>query len=244
MSLRPFFSYVGGKWTLAPRYPTPEHSMVIEPFAGSAGYATRYADREVVLVERAPQLAALWRWLTTVSADEIMGLPLAPSSLDDLRAEAQTLIGFWWARGRTRPARRCRSSWMLSGRWPFSFWGESVRARIAEQVRRIRHWKVIEGEYSDAPDVDATWFIDPPYIGCREYQAQVDDYGALAGWCRSRRGLAIVCEQDGAEWLPFRPFRVAKSIARGAYREVAWVQRSGDFVLRPQTVHNGGSHAA
>jgi hypothetical protein len=26
--------------------------MIIEPFAGSAGYATRYPDREVVLVER------------------------------------------------------------------------------------------------------------------------------------------------------------------------------------------------
>jgi hypothetical protein len=39
-----------------------------------AGYATRYPDREVVLVERAPHVAALWRWLISVSVDEVMGL--------------------------------------------------------------------------------------------------------------------------------------------------------------------------
>jgi hypothetical protein len=97
---RPFFSYFGGKWTLAPRYPALEHDLVVEPFAGSAGYATRYPDREVVLVERAPHVAALWRWLISVSVDGVMGLPLAPGGADGLFEGAQTLIRFWCARGR------------------------------------------------------------------------------------------------------------------------------------------------
>lgn len=118
------------------------------------------------------------------------------------------------------------SPWLKSGRWPTSFWGEYARARIAEQVPAIRHWKVIEGDYTAAPDVVATWFIDPPYVGARHYVARVTDYAELGAWCRSRRGLSIVCEQGGADWLPFKRFRKAKSIARGSYREVVYTQRS------------------
>jgi hypothetical protein len=233
--LRPFFSYFGGKWTLAPRYPAPEHGTIVEPFAGSAGYASRFPEREVVLVEKAPHLAALWRWLIRVSVDEVMALPLDPSKTDGLCAEARTLIGFWCARGRVRPASTTNSSWLRSGRWPSSFWGEYARARIAEQVTKIRHWKLIEGDYSDAPDIEATWFVDPPYVGAHHYLAKVDDFAQLGRWCRSRRGLVIVCEQQGADWLPFTPFRTAKSIARGSYLEVAYIQR-GHVPLHVQPI--------
>lgn len=233
MKLRPFFSYYGGKWTLAPRYPKPEHDIIIEPFAGSAGYATRYADREVVLVERFAKLAAMWRWLVSVSVDEVMALPLDPSKFDGLKDEAKTLIGFWLNRGTTTP-RKQPSAWMRRGLKPHSFWGEYARARVANQVEHIRHWRVIEGDYTDAPDVEATWFVDPPYVGVgRHYLAKVADYAQLAAWCRVRRGLTIVCEAEGADWLPFRRLRAAKSIARGTYGEVAFVQHSGNFCLRP-----------
>lgn len=208
--------------------------MIVEPFAGSAGYATRYPDREVILVEKAPHIVALWRWLIGVSVDEIMSLPTDVRDLDDLDAlgpEAQTLIRFWCARGRTRTPTTI-SSWMKSGRWPASFWGAYARDRIAAQVSAIRHWKVSEGDYTAAPDVLATWFIDPPYFGDRHYCARVESYAALAAWCRARHGLAIVCEQGDADWLPFQRFRVAKSIARGAYKEVVWTQRREQLDLR------------
>lgn len=231
MTLRPFFSYFGGKWTLAPRYPAPEHDVIVEPFAGSAGYATRYPSRQIILVERAPEVAALWRWLIGVSVDEVMALPLDPADVDGLTPAARALIGFWCARGRTRPARTAASRWMTSGRWPTSFWGEYARQRIADQVPQIRHWQVIEGDYTAAPDVAATWFIDPPYVGARHYLARVTDYAALGAWCRTRRGLVIACEQCGADWLPFEDFRTAKSIARGSYQEVAWIKRE---------IENGG----
>lgn len=239
--LRPFFSYFGGKWTLAPRYPAPEHDLIIEPFAGSAGYATRYPDREVVLVERAPHIAALWRWLISASVDEVMGLPLDPREADGLCEGAQILIRFWCARGRTRTPTTI-SSWMTSGRWPASFWGAYARDRIAAQVPRIRHWRVIEGDYTEASDARATWFVDPPYFGDRHYCARIDDYASLARWCRARRGLVIVCEQGDADWLPFRPFRLAKSIARGAYNEVAWVQRDAAIGMKSTDAVLEGTH--
>lgn len=52
-AMRPFFGYYGGKWRDAVKnYPAPEHAVIVEPFAGSAGYALRYPDRKVVLCER------------------------------------------------------------------------------------------------------------------------------------------------------------------------------------------------
>ena len=35
MTLRPFFSYYGGKWRSAVKhYPAPEFDQIVEPFAG------------------------------------------------------------------------------------------------------------------------------------------------------------------------------------------------------------------
>lgn len=223
--MRPFFSYFGGKWQLAPHYPLPEHGVIVEPFAGSAGFSTRYFDREIVLVEKAPHVARLWKWLTRVSVDEVLSLPLDPRRLDGVSEEAKILIGFWCARCRTRPAASV-STWMTDGRWSTSFWGESIRKRIADQVSKIRHWRVVEGDYTDAPDVKATWFVDPPYVGSRHYLARVDDYASLGAWCLGRSGQVIVCEQRGADWLPFEVFRTAKSVKRGWYDEVVFARSS------------------
>jgi len=37
------------------------------------------------------------------------------------------------------------------------------------------------------------------------------DYERLASWCRTRKGQTIVCENEGATWLPFEPFLVTKA---------------------------------
>src|SRR5690606_36487887 len=59
--LRPFFGYYGGKWRDTPKhYTAPKHDLIVEPFAGSAGYALRYYNRDVVLVERDPILVTVW----------------------------------------------------------------------------------------------------------------------------------------------------------------------------------------
>jgi hypothetical protein len=48
------------------------------------------------------------------------------------------------------------------------------------------------------------------------------DYSALATWCRARKGQAIVCEQDGADWLPFEHLRHARNSIGVSTAEVMW----------------------
>lgn len=233
MNLKPFFTYFGGKWRSAPRYPAPAYPFIVEPFAGSAGYALRYADRLVLLNEKDPRLAALWRYLISVSAQEIMGLPTAieeGATVDTLPVcqEARDLIGFWLNKGTTTP-RKTPSAWMRGGLRPKSYWGVEIRARIARQVEHIRHWRVTEHSYADVPPHVATWFVDPPYIAAGHryaFGSTPIDYAHLAQWCKNRFGQVIVCEAEGATWLPFQPFLTIKSTegrhVRGVSHEVIW----------------------
>lgn len=229
-SLRPFFPYYGGKFRSAPRYPAPAHDWIVEPFAGSAGYAMRYPDRQVVLVEASEPIAAIWQYLVLVRPREILRLPLLEpgQSVDSLAIPqpARWLIGMWCNPGSAQPKRTLV-------RWPrtdgathhFQTWGAPVRERIASQVDRIAHWIVKHGPYTAAPRVRASWFIDPPYRGPigAHYPCGTDgiDYSALAEWCRTRRGQVMVCEVQGADWLPFERFADVKG-KRGKSPEALW----------------------
>lgn len=230
--LRPFFCYYGGKWRVAPRYPAPVYETIVEPFAGSAGYATRYAGRRVVLVEKDPVIAGLWAYLTRVSAEEIRRIPLLADgeTVDDLYVcpEAKALVGFWLNKGTAAPC-KTPSAWMREPGSETQFWGEAVRAMIASQVEQIRHWTIINGSYDQAPDVKATWFVDQPYqkMG-RHYRhsSAALDFSALGSWVHARQGRVIVCEQEGADWLPFgRPFSIKANESKhgkGRSSEVMW----------------------
>ena len=231
MALNSFFTYFGGKSHASRYYPPPAHDTIVEPFAGGAGYSVRYFRRRVILVEKNPRVAALWRYLIGVSARELLRLPdIPPDGVDAMKVcdDARTLIGFNCGSvdGHQRPAKRI-TSW--GKQEPHCSWGPTLRARLAAQVEKIRHWKVIQGDYSDAPDIEATWFIDPPYEAEGKVYAcsSADiDFRALAKFCRSRRGQVMVCENAGARWLPFKPFRSLPTTAakrfRGASVEVIW----------------------
>lgn len=243
--LRPFWRYYGGKWRAAPRYPPPQHGTIIEPFAGAAGYALRYPERRVILIERYRVIAEIWRYLIAAPAGEIRAIPDV-EHVDDLPPwvpqGARWLVGFLMNSATTAPcnsmsagARRMRDS----GRAKIYGWCDAIRERVASQVDSIRHWTVIEGDYRDAPDVEATWYIDPPYQQAgRYYQHGSDaiDFGALATWCRQRRGQVIVCEAAGANWLPFAPFAEIKSFGAGGKiktsAEVIWQACSHSVIRR------------
>lgn len=240
----PFFKIFGSKHRLAASYLPPEHDDVIEPFAGAAGYATRYADRRVTLVEIEPRIAALWSYLIRVKASEVLSIPLLGpeqtiDDLGDVAEEARTLVGFWLGTA-TREPRRRPSSWMRlrtapwHTRWMGCYWGARSRARLASQVDHIRHWKVIHGSYDSAPDVVATWFVDPPYqVAGKLYRSGRPDFGEVGPWARERKGLVMVCEAQGATWLPFRSHVDAFSLS-GVSREVVYVQRDGHEVAPEQ----------
>lgn len=222
------FAYYGAKHGLAHRYPPPAHRTVIEPFAGSAGYSVHHAatiDR-VVLYDIDPQLVALWHELQTMTAADV----------DRIGAQVQLggtfthplLAGM--AGGSQMAATLAGKSRAVTPRmvadWP------RVRRRIMAALPHIRRWEIHHGTYADAPDIDATWFVDPPYQPLLTYTSTSNsgaangyrfgtiDYDHIAAWCRTRHGLVIVCEQSPAAWLPFAP--LARHTGAAVRTEVIW----------------------
>lgn len=215
VSLRPFFRYYGGKWRAAPHYPAPKHDVIVEPFAGAAGYATRYHDHDIVLYEKDPKIAEMWRGLIDATRKDILDLPLLMEgqSVDDLNipAWAQHLIGFWVNNGTTQP---CKTMSAWGRQHPKQFWGEHIRQRIANQVEHISHWTIFNKDWirgvEPEKEAPATWFIDPPYEQAGKYYkmgSQQIDFRHLGNICQRLPGQVIVCENEGAQWLPFRRFR-------------------------------------
>jgi site-specific DNA-adenine methylase len=209
--LQAFFSYFGSKYRLAKYYPEPKYETIIEPMAGSAAYSLRYYDRQIILNDLDPIIARLWQYLIHVSEEEILSLPLITKHIDEvsyLSQEAQLLIRYWLTKGTGRP-RKTLSRWARDNEGGL-FWSERVKERIASQLQYIRHWKIHNMSYEQLNDLignpKATWFIDSPYQHSisREYTHSTVDYNHLTEWIHTRNGEVIVCEKEGADWLPFQ----------------------------------------
>ena len=74
------------------------------------------------------------------------------------------------------------------------------RARTARDASKVRHWRIIEGDYRDAPDVAATWFVDPPYQDKGKHYPHGSagiDFAALGDGARF--GLAIRYSLEGRD---------------------------------------------
>ena len=218
------FPYFGRKTRIAHLYPYPTHDTIVEPFAGSAGYAM-HADnwtRRVILVEKNPQIAELWRWLISPKVDRDTIVALSDmhkgESLEDKfgNGPRRTLAEL------TSPsatiAKNTVTEWMERD-WP------GIRQRIAGEIHKVKHWTIDEGDYRDAPDIKATWFIDPPYQkivhGYGNTRDSLDFY-MLGDWCVDRSGQVIVCEESGADWLPFQPLTGRNTIDNTRTVEVVW----------------------
>lgn len=227
------FRYFGGKKALARHYPAPLHDTIVEPFAGSAGYSLWHATptTSVLLIERDRRVVDLWHWLQWVTPEEVMSIECPPlgsrctNPLINLAAASENTM-------RSRRFADAQVTGRMVEKWPGS------RAYIAAKLPLIKNWTIIHGDYQDAPDIEATWHIDPPYSprpgesrgsrgggygpGCTSRDI---DYGRLADWSKARRGQVMVCEQVGADWLPFEPFRRARttsSAVRIMATEAVW----------------------
>ena len=212
--LKPFFPFYGSKWRDAKRYHAPR-DLVIEPFAGSAGYSTFHEPSRVVLNDCDPIIVGVWDYLIHVSSAEVLALPDLDvgQNVDSLTLpqEARWLIGFWLNRGSSQP-KKTKTAFSARTERAQLVWSQRARERIAAQVDRIRHWEIRFGGYESVPMVDATYFVDPPYLDKgRYYRFRDVDYPRLAAWCRRMPGDVIVCENAGADWLPFVPFGAVKS---------------------------------
>jgi hypothetical protein len=237
----PFFCRYGGKWRAAPLYPSPRHKVIVEPCAGAAGYSLRYAEWQVRLYDLDEIVVGMWRYLIKVSSEEIRRLPLIFDHVDDLRVpqEARWLIGHWLNKGTPRPC-KTPAKWMRE--WQGRqlgcvYWGEAVRERIARQVQLIRHWTIYLCSWENIPNQTATWFVDSAYNNAAgekyKHGPEGIDYKALAEWCKTRKGQVIACENEGATWLPFRPFGAFKGQRSKTSEEVIWTNSDECLMFPP-----------
>jgi site-specific DNA-adenine methylase len=211
---------------------------VIEPFAGSARYALEHWDRNVFLYDMDEIVVRVWRYLMQAGEQDVLRLPEPPSKvhIDEYKMlidEERWLIGFHLCRGKARP----RKVGHGQNSWPRD------KIRIAQNLHKIRHWQVALGPYTAVPNAPATWYIDPPYQetqvrtnGDRYTHGDGIDYARLAKWCRERHGQVIVCEGNGADWLPFEKLRDVtvntNNRASKRFTEKVWISEQGGIVSR------------
>lgn len=225
--LKPFINYYGGKFRCAPMYPDPSFNVIIEPFAGAAGYSLRHYKKKVILYEKYDDLVEMWRFLISSSESDIMSLPVYFEDLQKVNIPqgAKVLIGFLLNTGTTRPC-KTKSKWAKEYSTSSQFWGEKRRERIAKQVIQIKHWEIYKIEdYSMIPQETATWFIDPPYQkqGIHYVHGSSEiNFNALGSWCKQRKGEVIVCEQEGADWLPWNNTKEIKGNNKTKTSKEVW----------------------
>lgn len=190
-------------------YPPPKFDKIIEAFAGSGRYSLKYWDKEVLLMDKYSVIVELWKWLQKQSKIDILDLPNVNKGDDirllDIPNEAKYLIGFCINGGSTRPTNIASN---------YNTWNES-KIRIANNLFKIKHWEIVQGDYKELLNEEATWFIDPPYqFGGEHYKESTKniDFVELGKWCKSRNGQVIVCENTKSDWLDFKPMKVFKGL--------------------------------
>ncbi len=203
------WSYYGSKGEMAKHYPPPKFDKIIEPFAGTAKYALRYWDREITLVDKYDVIIKIWHYLQQATLKDILGLPKLKygDSLNNynLSKNERNFLGFLIVNGLESPRINVGS-----------FKGINVNRdlkKIALNLHKIRHWKIIHGSYEDLPNEKATWFIDPPYQHGGEHYRENNkkiNFKELAKWCEVRKGQTIVCENTKATWMNFKPVKEMK----------------------------------
>jgi site-specific DNA-adenine methylase len=219
------FSYYGSKSKIVHLYPKPLHSRIIEPFAGSARYALHYWEHDVLLVDKYDVVIRIWKWLQQCSPQDILHLPLLRRGMDlrklSLSDEEKLFLSFLVNVGSKCP------TWKVSpfAASQFEVSGLRIYQKAAGHLHKIKHWEIKCGDYKDIPNQVSTWFIDPPYmIGGQYYRygSTKIDYEQLGVWCKSRKGQVIVCENDRANWLDFKPVCRNNGANNKGYTESIW----------------------
>ena len=154
--MRPFFSYYGAKYTGARHYGPPRHAVVVEPFAGSACYSTRWNAPLVKLYDKSTDICNLWDFLINSSPRDILNIPDRFNHMDEvlsLPRGQQLLVRFWVAKGRAEPTNKI-SSWYLKWRSDVGcrVWGPGVKQRIIDQ--KTVHSTVENRQSVMEPDTD------------------------------------------------------------------------------------------
>lgn len=205
-------------------YPPPKEGKIIEPFAGSARYALKYWQKEILIVDKYEIVIKVWKWLQKCEPKDILGLPKFEVGMEldkiGLADEERLLLGFFAGAGSLEPRNK------VSPMAKHAFDTTPNRYKnIANNLHKIKHWEIKLGCYTEIENETATWFIDPPYQFGGEHYKQSGreiDFTELAEWCKTRNGQTIVCENMKADWLPFKPVRILQGVSNTNTIEAIW----------------------
>lgn len=122
-------------------------------------------------------------------------------------------------------------------------WNRRLRRRLEWVIPRVRGWRVTNLPYQNVMayvmceverDLPTTLFVDPPYANAagRAYRTNDVNYSTLGQWCQQcvdNGSQVIVCENEGATWLPFAPLTTKRVGFNTKHRktnvgEVVWVR--------------------
>jgi site-specific DNA-adenine methylase len=206
------WSYYGSKSKIAKLYPLPKYDLIIEPFAGAAWYSVLHRHKKVLVNEKYQVIHNIWNWLINEAnsdlilnnVDFIKGQDISQITLDKPHKD---LIGFCINRGSIAPKNIVQNwSCQVASKPEWASTTNFQLKRIAKLLPEIKHWETKFGDYKTLPNIEATWFIDPPYqFGGQHYSENEINYTELAEWCKTRKGQIIVCENTKADWLNFKP---------------------------------------
>ena len=226
------WSYYGTKKRIAKHYPLPRHDRIIEPFCGAAQYSLyeNNWENDVWLNDKYVVLYKLWKWLIeSATKEDILSLPdmNAGDKVDnfDLSEEERYLIGFCINSGSAQPKKTVAK---------YNSWNRA-KVEIASNIYKIKHWKITNLSYDELDNVEATWYIDPPYqYGGEWYHSSVNnkklDFESLSMYCKERLGQTIVCENSKADWLPFKPL-VEMNGQLHKTMEVIWTNEDDEDIM-------------
>lgn len=232
------FSYYGSKSKLVNYYPKPTKDLIIEPFAGSARYALKYWDNDVILNEKYETVYNIWKWLQKCNENDILKLP-TPKPKEDIRdyklsIDELNFMGFLINRGSVSPKNKVGK---------FSDGLLNTLKRVASNLHKIKHWDIRLGCYTELENKDATWFIDPPYQFGGEHYKESSlniNFSNLKEWIFSRNGEIIVCENTKADWMEFKPLKKIQGASNTNTIEAVflkgWEEKRKEKVLQAGTL--------
>lgn len=235
------FNYFGSKARLAPTYQPPKYDLIVEPFAGAAGYSMYWlqqrSDLRCLLLDSNPLVVEMWETLLSMEPTDLWNYPIPPTGLSKDLVYLAAAVGSSEFRVRATRGDFTITPWAVQ-----AFPGR--RQLMAQTLSAVRgRVEVAQADYRNAPDAEAAWFIDPPYQLDGQWYAHNQtglDFPALGEWCRSRRGQVIVCESIGADWMDFTPHCSNSTMAQTTSIEVVWYSHPEptllDLMAVPDTI--------
>jgi len=217
------WSYYGSKSRIVHLYPAPKHDKIIEPFAGSARYALRYFEKDVLLIDKYKTVIDIWIWLQQCSEKDILTLPLLKKGEDlrtiDISEAERSFLGMMAGIASVAPRNKISAfSAEQNGR-------KNYLKRVANNLHKIKHWNFQCEDYLNIKNQKSTWFIDPPYqFGGHAYVHGNDkiNFSELKSWCEDREGQVVVCENMSATWMKFNPLSKMRGANRLHTIEAIW----------------------